>query len=128
MNTDPIADMLTRIRNGLNSSKTQILIPYSKLKYSIVTTLTEQGYLGDVKSTKLGNFEYIQIKLDGAKKPITTVARVSKPGRRLYTDKNSIPKVLNGRGIVILSTPAGVMTGAQARQKGVGGELICEVW
>lgn len=128
MTTDPIADMLTRIRNGLSANKTAVVIPYSKIKLSIANILYTQGYIASVSETKNGAFAMLEVQLNGAHKKITTITRVSKPGRRLYAPKTDIPKVLGGRGIVILSTPAGVMTGSDARKKGVGGELICTVY
>ncbi len=128
MTTDPIADMLTRIRNGLHSGKEIVLVPSSKIKLSIAQILLNAGYISEVKEVKQDNFAYIALKLNQSKKPITKLQRVSKPGRRMYTPKTEIPSVLGGRGIVILSTPAGVLTGSDARKKGVGGELICKVW
>lgn len=128
MTTDPIADMLTRIRNGLSSGKTSVLVPSSKIKLSIAKILQNQGYISDVKEIKQGNFAYLSLQLDDSKKQITKLMRVSKPGRRMYSAKTEIPTVLGGRGIVILSTPAGILTGTDARRKGVGGELICKVW
>lgn len=128
MTTDPIADMLTRIRNGLHSGKETVLVPSSKIKLSIAQILLNAGYISEVKEVKQDNFAYIALKLNQSKKPITKLQRVSKPGRRMYTPKTEIPSVLGGRGIVILSTPAGVLTGSDARKKGVGGELICKVW
>ncbi len=128
MTTDPIADMLTRIRNGLHSGKETVLVPSSKIKLSIAQILLNAGYIAEVKEIKQDNFAYISLKLNQSKKPITKLQRVSKPGRRMYTPKTEIPTVLGGRGIVILSTPAGVLTGSDARKKGVGGELICKVW
>ncbi len=128
MTTDPIADMLTRIRNGLHSGKETVLVPSSKIKLSIAQILLNAGYISEVKEVKQDNFAYIALKLNQSKKPITKLQRVSKPGRRMYTPKTEIPSVLGGRGIVILSTPAGVLTGSDAQKKGVGGELICKVW
>lgn len=128
MTTDPIADMLTRIRNGLHSGKETVLVPSSKIKLSIAQILLNAGYISEVKEVKQDNFAYIALKLNQSKKPITKLQRVSKPGRRMYTPKTEIPSVLGGRGIVILSTPVGVLTGSDARKKGVGGELICKVW
>lgn len=128
MTTDPIADMLTRIRNGLGASKAQVLVPYSRVKFSIAEILLAQGYLAEVSKTKLGAFDYMQLGLTGAKREITNITRVSKPGRRLYAGKTEIPTVVNGRGMVIVSTPAGLMTGMEAKQKGIGGELICTIW
>lgn len=128
MTTDPIADMLTRIRNGLSANKTVVLVPYSKIKHSIATILKTAGYIADIKEVKNGAFAELELRLDGSTKKITTITRVSKPGRRMYTPKSEIPRVLGGRGIVILSTPSGIMTGSDARKAGVGGELICEVY
>jgi len=128
MTTDPIADMLTRIRNGIRAQKDSVLVPSSKMKLSIAKILQTQGYIAEVKEIKQGNFAYLSLQLHQSKKPITKLQRVSKPGRRMYSAKTEIPTVLGGRGIVILSTPAGVLTGNDARKKGVGGELICKVW
>jgi small subunit ribosomal protein S8 len=128
MTTDPIADMLTRIRNGISAGRSSVLVPSSKVKLSIAQILKNQGYVADVKEIKQGNFAYLSLQLVESKKPITKLMRVSKPGRRMYAPKTEIPTVLGGRGIVILSTPAGILTGTDARRKGVGGELICKVW
>lgn len=126
--TDPIADMLTRIRNGLSANKASVIVPYSKIKFAIAQILQKDGYLADVKEIKNGAFTMLELKIDGSQKRITTISRVSKPGRRMYAPKSEIPHVLGGRGIVILSTPSGIMTGHQARKAGVGGELICMVY
>ena len=127
MTTDPIADMLTRIRNGINSGKTEIIVPYSKLKASIAEILQANGYLGKVSVAQEGSFKQLVLQLNGDSQPESLV-RVSKPGRRIYAKANEIPSVRTGKGIVILSTPAGIMTGREARTKGVGGELICKVY
>ena len=127
MTTDPIADMLTRIRNGINSGKTEIIVPYSKLKASIAEIMQQNGYLGKVSVVEQGSFKQLSIQLDPSSQPESLV-RVSKPGRRIYAKANEIPSVRTGRGIVIVSTPAGIMTGKDARNKGVGGELICKVY
>ena len=127
MTTDPIADMLTRIRNGLMSNKTEVLIPYSKLKASIADILSNSGYLGKVTVAEENGFKSLRLVLDSARKPESLV-RVSKPGRRIYTKSTQIPSVKTGRGLVIISTPAGIMTGSEAKKKGVGGELICKVY
>lgn len=128
MTTDPIADMLTRIRNGLSANKSSVLVPYSKIKLSIAQILKNNGYITEVKESKNGAFMMLELTLTGSNKKITTITRVSKPGRRMYTPKTEIPKVLGGRGIVIISTPSGVMTGSDAHKKGIGGELICTVY
>jgi len=125
--TDPIADMLTRIRNGIMSGKTEIEVPYSKLKSAIAEILQANGYLGKVTVTQEGSFKQLKLQLNGDSQPESLV-RVSKPGRRIYAKANEIPSVRTGKGIVILSTPAGIMTGKEARTKGVGGELICKVY
>ena len=128
MTTDPIADMLTRIRNGLSANKAAVTIPYSKVNLSIAQILKDKGYIANVTETKNGAFAMLEVQLSGADKKITTITRVSKPGRRMYAPKTEIPNVLGGRGIVIVSTPAGIMTGSDARKKGMGGELICTVY
>lgn len=128
MTTDPIADMLTRIRNGLSANHSTVAIPYSKIKLSIAQILQAKGYIASVTESKNGAFAMLEVQLDGANKKITTITRVSKPGRRMYAQKTEIPHVLGGRGIVIVSTPAGIMTGSDARKKGIGGELICTVY
>ena len=125
--TDPIADMLTRIRNGIMSDKTEVIIPHSKLKYSIAGILQANGYIGKVKVVEQAGFKNLSIKLDGSRQT-ESLLRVSKPGRRIYAKASEIPTVRTGRGIVIVSTPSGIMTGKDARSKGVGGELICEVY
>jgi len=133
---DPIADMLTRIRNGVMSNHTVVAMPSSKLKAEIARILKEEGYIDDFEvaegkkpSHKIlrVNLKYVGERRD--KRPvITELRRVSKPGCRVYTQKKDIPWVLSGMGISILSTPKGVMTGQSARKKGVGGELLCKVW
>jgi len=125
--TDPIADMLTRIRNGIMSGKSEVVIPHSKLKASIAEILQNNGYIGKIKVTEESGFKSLNIKLDGTRQPESLV-RVSKPGRRIYAKVSEIPSVRTGRGLVIMSTPAGIMTGKEARTKGVGGELICKVY
>lgn len=127
MITDPIADMLTRIRNGILSDKLEIVMPYSKLKLAIAEILQGNGYLGKIKTVEEGSFKQLSIRLDSAKTPESLV-RVSKPGRRIYAKASEIPIVRTGRGLVIVSTSAGIMTGRDARNKGVGGELICKVY
>ena len=127
MTTDPIADMLTRIRNGILSGKAEIIVPHSKLKSAIADILQANGYLGKVTIEEEHGFKQLKLQLNGDSQPESLV-RVSKPGRRIYAKANEIPSVRTGKGIVILSTPAGIMTGKEARTKGVGGELICKVY
>lgn len=129
--TDPIADMLTRIRNAINVGKNEVDLPHSKVKEGIARLLVANGFLEDVKvdSTK-GSFKYITVVINspGTNAKITDVTRVSKPGRRQYVGNNSIPIIKNGRGIVVLSTSQGLMTGEEAKEKRMGGELICRVY
>lgn len=127
MTTDPIADMLTRIRNGIMAGKSEVVIPHSKLKTAVAEILQSNGYLGKVSVVEENGFKQLSIQLDGANIPESLV-RVSKPGRRIYARADEIPTVRTGRGLVIVSTSAGIMTGKDARSKGVGGELICKVY
>ncbi|MBK7450966.1 MAG: 30S ribosomal protein S8 [Anaerolineales bacterium] len=134
--TDPIADMLTRIRNAVMAGHAQVALPSSKIKLEIAKILKEEGFLegfevvdGEQEAQKVLR---LKIKYVGERRQrravISGLERVSKPGRRIYTKKTDIPWVLSGIGVAILSTPKGVMTGARARQLGVGGEIICKVW
>ncbi len=130
--TDPIADMLTRIRNAIMARHDSVLIPASKTKISIANILKEEGFITDYEVVK-GNTPQrvikIQLKYTGKKEPILTgLKRVSKPGLRVYVGKGEIPRIYEGLGITILSTPLGVMTGRQAWRKGVGGEILCYIW
>lgn len=130
MITDPIADMLIRIKNGYLARKTKVLIPYSKVKKNILKTLENGGYVKNMKVEEQRKMQVLNVDLvyDREKPALTEVVRVSKPGVRIYTNKKMIPKVLGGIGTVILSTPQGVMTGSEAKKKGLGGEIICKVW
>lgn len=134
--TDPIADMLTRVRNAVMAGHAQVAMPSSKIKLEIAKILKEEGFLeglevvdGEQEAQKVLR---LKIKYVGERRQrravISGLERVSKPGRRIYTKKTDIPWVLSGIGVAILSTPKGVMTGARARQLGVGGEIICKVW
>ncbi len=128
--TDPIADMLTRIRNAIAASHATVVLPYSKLKEGIARILKENGFISDYGVETSGQFKMITIELkqEAGQPSITKLIRVSKPGRRIYAGSSEIPLVLGGRGMVILSTSGGLMAGREARQKGLGGELICKVW
>ncbi|MEA3463551.1 MAG: 30S ribosomal protein S8 [Patescibacteria group bacterium] len=135
--TDPIADMLTRIRNALAVGKEGIVLPMSKVKYNIAEILQQEGWVAKVevaktKSKKNSNAIFdelkIALKYKNNKPAITSLKRISKPGRRVYVNKDKLPRVLNNLGIAIISTPQGVMTNKQARKKGVGGEVICEIY
>ena len=134
--TDPIADMLTRIRNSMMSGQALTAMPYSKIKGEIAKILKEEGYLENIEVADGENASQkvlrLKIKYFGERrerKPVITgIERVSRPGRRIYTKKQDIPWVLSGMGVAILSTPKGIMTGQRARQLGVGGEILCKVW
>lgn len=129
--TDPVADLLTRIRNAINARQQKLDVPASKLKAEIARILKEEGYLANFKATEDEGRRVLRLYLkygsnnDAA---ITNLARVSRPGCRVYVGHTEIPRVLGGLGINILTTPKGVMTGRQARKSGVGGEILCEVW
>jgi len=129
--TDPIADMLTRIRNGLVVRKPFVLVPSSKIKVAIAQILLEEGFIQGYEVTKDRPQANIRLwlKYDDKRKPVVTgLQRVSRPGRRVYRGKQELPWVLSGLGIAIVSTPKGVMTGREARRQGVGGEVLCYVW
>jgi small subunit ribosomal protein S8 len=129
--TDPVADMLTRIRNAINARHQKVDIPASKLKLEIARILKEEGYVSNFKATEEEGHKILRIYLKYANNNeavISQVNRVSRPGCRVYVRRTEIPRVLGGMGINILTTPRGVMTGRQARKQGLGGELLCEVW
>jgi small subunit ribosomal protein S8 len=136
MYSDPIADLLTRIRNALMAGHGTVSVPSSKLKLAIAQILKQEGFIeeftvqtaeGDVQSSLRLTLKYVGVRRE--KRPVISgLERVSTPGRRVYASKKEIPWVLSGMGIAILSTPKGVMTGTRARQLGVGGEVLCKVW
>ena len=128
MFNDSISDLLTRIRNDNTARKHLVVMPYSKMKQQVADILKDAGFLEDVKVATDGGFKSLELSLPANPETITSLIRVSKPGRRVYTSAQDIPLVLGGRGIVIISTSNGVMTGRQARKEGLGGELICKVW
>ncbi len=128
--TDPIADMLTRIRNILLTKKSEVYVPHSKIKEQIANVLHREGY---ILSYRIDGDDYkknivIQLKYVNDKPAISSLKRISKSGRRVYTGKESIPQVLNGLGITIISTSQGIMTGKESFKKGVGGEILCEIY
>jgi len=128
--TDPIADMLTRIRNGQQASKKTVLVPASKLKKAVLEVLKNEGYIRSVKDAELGGhpaFE-VELKYYSGKPVMNEIKRVSKPGLRKYSSSKEIPLVRNGLGIAIISTSKGVMTDAQAREAILGGEILCTVF
>jgi small subunit ribosomal protein S8 len=128
--TDPIADMFTRIRNAIAVSKNQVNMPHSKIKESVARLLLDGNFISDVKVTDatVGKTLTIMIYAESANARITEIVRMSKPGRRTYVNSKEIPIVKRGRGIVIVSTSRGLMTGDQARTEHIGGELICKVY
>jgi small subunit ribosomal protein S8 len=130
MTTDPIADMLTRIRNAAAAGHAETSMPYSKIKEQIARILKERGFVADYSVSKDTPAILVVTLADiSAPESITiSLQRISKPGRRVYSAARDIPSVLGGRGFVIISTPSGMMTGSQARKLGLGGELICKVW
>jgi small subunit ribosomal protein S8 len=131
MMTDPIADMLTRIRNALRAKRDKVDIPCSRLKLEVARVLKEEGYVQNFKRVDDDIQGTIRISLrkgPANEDVIEGLARVSKPGCRIYCGKKEIPKVRAGLGINILSTPKGVMTGRQAGHEGVGGEILCNIW
>ena len=131
MISDPIADMLTRVRNALKARHPKVDVPASKIKTEIARILKDEGYILNYKIVDEGNHKAIRVylKYTPANQPvISTLERVSRPGCRVYVGNGEIPKVLGGLGVNILTTPKGVMTGRTARQEGVGGEVLCQVW
>jgi small subunit ribosomal protein S8 len=130
VSTDPIADMLTRIRNAINVRKGEVVLPHSKVKQSVAELLKKSGFVTDVtvSDATIGKNLRIVINGEGENARITEIVRLSKPGRRAYANAREIPVVKRGRGIVIVSTSKGLMTGDQAKKQGIGGELICKVY
>jgi small subunit ribosomal protein S8 len=131
MINDPIADMLTRIRNGLMVRQKQVVLPGSKVKIALARILKEEGFIKDFEVTKDVPQPQVRIvlKYDRDRKSIITgLLRISKPGRRVYVKRSEIPWVLSGLGAAVLSTPQGIMTGHKARRLGLGGEVLCYVW
>ncbi len=130
--SDPIADMLTRIRNANTAKHDTVLIPASKMKSSIAKILKDEGYIRDCELVQDGKFQSLKLTLKYAnnktEKIISGLRRISKPGLRVYAGKENMPRVLGGLGIAIVSTNQGVMTDKEARQKGVGGEVLAFVW
>jgi small subunit ribosomal protein S8 len=129
--TDPIADMLTRIRNAITARKAKVIMPASKMKARIAEVLREEGFVGAISSEEDGKQGLLSIELrydNNNHNAIQGIRRVSKPGQRTYARHTGLPKVRSGLGIAILTTSKGVMTEREARKQGLGGELLCEVW
>lgn len=130
--TDPIADFLTRIRNAIIAKKEEVVIPASNIKIAITKLLKNEGFIKNFKileeKSKQGIIK-IHLKYDEEGNPVIShLERISKPGRRIYVSKDEVPRVLNGLGIAVISTPYGIVTDEKARKLGVGGELICKIW
>ncbi|MEI6288281.1 MAG: 30S ribosomal protein S8 [bacterium] len=132
--TDPIADMLTRIRNAIRVRKTEVAIPFSKLKLGLLKILKQEGFVSGYEELKVGEDGnkfgglIVKLKYNEGQSAIASIKRVSKPGRRVYAAKDELPKVLNNYGIAIISTSAGLMTNREARKAGLGGEVVCEIY
>ena len=129
--TDPVADMLTRIRNGIQARHERVEIPASKLKVEIARILKDEGFINNYKVVEAEIQAVLRVYLkyaDDGEPVIHGIERLSRPGRRVYRGKKEIPRVLGGLGLSILSTSRGVMSGSQAAQRGVGGEVLCQVW
>ena len=130
VSTDPISDMLTRIRNAMAVQKNEVNIPHSKLKEAVATLLKKNGFVQGVAVTDAAVGKTLVVTINSGKTTnyISEITRLSKPGRRQYTRANEIPVIKRGRGLVILSTSKGVMTGDDAKKQNIGGELICKVF
>jgi small subunit ribosomal protein S8 len=130
VSTDPIADMLTRIRNAAAVNKNEVSMPHSKIKQSIADLLVANNFLDKAEVKEVEGFKSLQITINQpfTNARITEITRLSKPGRRMYTSAADMPHVMRGRGIVVVSTSKGIMTGADAKKQGLGGELICKIY
>jgi small subunit ribosomal protein S8 len=129
--SDPIADMLTRVRNASRARHTEVLVPASRTKREIARILKEEGFIADVREEREGPTDLLRLQLkyvDGKVPVVSGLKRISKPGLRVYAQKTDIPRVLGGLGIVIVSTSKGIMTGSQAKQAQLGGEILAYVW
>lgn len=131
MLTDPIADMLTQIRNAIQARHNGVTLPYSRVKEDILRVLNVQGYVPSYQKVEVGTRQFLRVALrkgGNSPYPIEGLRRVSKPGCRVYAPYAEIPKALSGFGLVILSTPRGILSDKEARETKVGGEILCEVW
>jgi small subunit ribosomal protein S8 len=129
MFTDPISDMLTRIRNAAATHKSEVAMPYSKLKHNLANILLKEGFVSAVSERQEAIKELlIKLKYDGVEPVVTDLKRVSKPGQRIYAPSDKIPRANGGLGITIISTSKGLMTDKEARKQKFGGEVICQVW
>lgn len=130
VSTDPIADMLTRIRNAIAVNKHQILVPYSRVKETVLQVLKQNDFILSYTISGEGKEKHLIVVINdpASNAKITEITRISKPGRRVYSSASELPRVKYGRGLVVVSTSKGIMSGHQARQAGLGGELICRVY
>ncbi|HNZ86300.1 MAG TPA: 30S ribosomal protein S8 [bacterium] len=131
MMTDPIADMLTRIRNAQAVRKEDLVMPFSKIKYEILKLLAREGYIESVEKIEEKSHPELRVQLkykEDKKAYIEHIKRISKPGQRIYVSKDKLPKILNDFGVAILSTSQGIMTNKKARRLKIGGELLFEIW
>ncbi len=126
MVNDPLSDLLTQIKNGYMAGRAEVVLPWSKLKETVVGVLVKEGYITEKKVD--GNTMTLKLKYDNKTPAVTDIKRISKPSLRIYVKKNELPRVLGGLGTAVVSTPAGIMTAKEARKKGFGGEVICEIW
>ena len=129
--SDPIADMLTRVRNASRARHTEVVVPASRTRREIARILKEEGFIADVQEERAGPSQMLRIELkyvDGKVPVVSGLKRISKPGLRVYAQKTDIPRVLGGLGIVIVSTSKGIMTGSQAKQAQLGGEILAYIW
>jgi len=128
--TDPVADMITRIRNGNLANKDYVAIPYSNFKEGIIKVLKEDGFIKDYAIIEEGKAKYLRVFLlySGKRKAIAEIKRASKPGRRIYVDRDEIPEIKSGYGIAVLSTSKGILSSKKAKEMGIGGELLFYVW
>lgn len=124
--SDPIADLITRIKNAKNARKEQVVIPFSKFKKAVLEVMKKDGYVDGIEEQTIDNKKSLVVVISESE--ITHIRRLSKPGQRIYVAKKDIPRPLRGLGLVILSTPKGVISGREAAKLNCGGELICEVW
>src|SRR5689334_19415872 len=125
--TDPIADFLTRIRNAQLAGQTEVVLPYSKLKYAIAQLLEREGWIVGLASLEKNTKLKVLLKFDHGQPVMTHLKRVSTPGRRVYVKRDQLPRVMGGMGMAIISTPRGLMTSHEARKAKLGGEVLCEI-
>ena len=130
VSTDPVSDMLTRIRNAMLVGKNEVDMPYSKFKHNVADKLVKSGFIEKAELDKGSPFKRLRITINkpGSNPNITEINRISKPGRRMYVSVSDIPTIKQGRGLVIVSTSKGLLTGEEAKKQRVGGELICKVY